>query len=174
MSAPRAAVRPMKPDAALRSLARRLAAKSSPVPSGCIEWIGFRSRGYGVTSSRGVQIQAHRAAWILAHGPIPPGLFACHRCDNRACVNVEHLWLGTHAENMADRNNKGRQAKGARQWCFGVYGDKHPTCKITNAQVLEIRRRMAAGEKRRDVALLIGCAAATVTQIANGTRRSNG
>lgn len=57
---------------------------------------------------------AHRQAWIEARGPIPDGLFVCHRCDTPACVNIDHFFLGTHAENMADMVLKGRQARPGR------------------------------------------------------------
>lgn len=77
--------------------------------SDCIEWTGALSRkGYGMTT-RGQQ--AHRQAFREATGIEPGKLFVCHSCDNRKCVNPAHLWLGTHADNMRDRNTKGRQAR---------------------------------------------------------------
>ena len=80
--------------------------------SECIEWQGARNEkrgGYGVRRFRGRQWRAHRAAWVEAYGEIPEGMLVLHRCDNPPCVNVEHLFLGTQADNLADMTTKGRR-----------------------------------------------------------------
>lgn len=81
-------------------------------PSGCFEWTLHRVKGRGRLKFGGRQQYAHRVAWQLVHGPIPAGMLVLHRCDNPACLRPEHLFLGTHAENMADMVRKGRSTRG--------------------------------------------------------------
>jgi len=102
-----------------RPLAERLASKVTKPDGegGCWLWTGVKiHNGYGQVHRRSWHgpMLAHRAMWEVTHGPIPDGLFVCHHCDVRACVNPAHLFLGTREDNTADMMRKGRQARGPR------------------------------------------------------------
>lgn len=96
---------------ATHSVGTRFFAKVDKTSSriGCWLWTGARSTGgYGCLSVGGKQALAHRFSYEMAHGPIPAGKLACHKCDVRCCVNPDHIFIGTHTDNARDRAAKGR------------------------------------------------------------------
>ncbi len=102
-------------------------------PDECWEWTGHRKAGgYGSFVLNGRSERAHRASFIFFHGPIPTGMYVCHRCDNPGCVNPDHLFVGTATDNMQDMLRKGR----------GKIGEQHGRHKLTEAQVVEIKEAL--------------------------------
>lgn len=89
--------------------------KVQKTDDGCWLWTAYRDmRGYGTIKINGKGKRAHRVSWEIHFGVIPLGMCVCHRCDNPSCVRLDHLFLGTSAENTADSVAKGRQARGDR------------------------------------------------------------
>jgi len=117
---------------------QRFCAKLQRTPNGCLEWQGCKAKdGYGRVNCNGRPRLAHRVAWVMAHGPIQNGLNVLHHCDNPACcdaINAGHLFLGTHADNMADMTSKGRHGSASQP------GESNPSAKLTSVDVLYIRR----------------------------------
>lgn len=146
------------------SVEERFRAKLAPQDpvTGCIEWTGFRQPfGHGLIRRDGKNIGTHRLAWELKHGPIPEGLDVLHKCDNPPCCNEDHLFLGTQADNVADRTAKGRTAK----------GETHCRAKLSDVDVSEIRRRLAAREVQRVIASDFGVSVAQISLIKLGKTR---
>lgn len=125
----------------------------------CIEWVGATTHnGYGRVRVGKRVLRAHRFSWESANGPIPSGLQVLHRCDNRLCINPEHLFLGTNDDNVADKIAKGRQAAGERL-----------SKKLTTEKVMEIRQRWpVARMTQRRFASEYGIAKTTLQKILCG------
>jgi hypothetical protein len=123
--------------------------KDGPIPEHrpelgpCWLWTGSTdNHGYGgINPGHGHPIKAHRVSWEIHNGPIPENLGVLHKCDNPPCVNPMHLWLGTHQENMADRDAKGRLPL--------TPPEKRKSVKLTWNRVREIRTRHSNGETIR-------------------------
>lgn len=101
----------------------------------CWEWQGYiNDSGYGqIRCGSGPLLRAHRVSYEIHKGKIGDGFHVCHACDNRRCVNPNHLWLGTDADNIADMDKKGRRINSPN------YGDDHGMSKLTVQQVKDIR-----------------------------------
>lgn len=117
--------------------------------------------------------RAHRFAWEITRGPIPDGLHVLHRCDNPPCCNPDHLFLGTHIDNVADMVAKGRGAKGERSGARlhperVARGERNGTAKLTAAQVAEIRATPRKVGSQHALALRFGVSDATISMIVNG------
>lgn len=128
---------------------RRRVVETGPGPEDCWEWRGYAMpNGYGQITVRTAigttTVYAHRLAWELAYGAIPPGLFICHACDNPRCVRPSHLFLGTPYENQADMRRKGRN-RTPTNFERTRRGEAHKNAKLSDALVREARRRYAAG-----------------------------
>ena len=106
-------------------------------PKGCHIWKGaiFNDSGYGRIQVDGKSELAHRIAYIIYHENIPDGKFVLHRCDNRLCVNDDHLFIGTHQDNMDDMVSKGRQQKGEDRY----------NIKLADSQINHIRIEYSKG-----------------------------
>lgn len=143
-------------------LANRLAAKISvDADTGCWNWQGTKNnKGYGKLWVDGKKQYAHRTSYRLHKSAIPVGLNICHRCDNPACINPDHLFVGTQAENLADRNAKGRQRIGERK------GTNNGNAKLTERDVISIRA--STGMKLRELAAKYGVTPTQISFIRRG------
>ena len=128
--------------------------------SGCWEWQLHRLfSGYGIM---GVQLggkkYAHRAAYEEFIGPIPDGMFVCHRCDNPSCCNPDHLFLGTPQENMNDKVKKGRQARGSM----------NGAAILTESDVAKIVEMLKSESTQSEIATLFRVGQQTISRINTG------
>lgn len=105
-------------------------------PTGCWEWKFRLSVGYGEMRCARYSVKAHRVSWILHNGEIPDGLLVCHSCNNKKCVNPNHLYLGTALQNRGDADEDGLTPKGSRM----------PRAKLTEESAWRIRQLNASGQ----------------------------
>lgn len=129
--------------------------------SGCWIWMGGTSHGYGHIKINGKTKKVHRVMWELTNGPIPEGIFVLHTCDIPECANPDHLFLGTHTDNMRDMIKKGRKSpivrntgithckhghsfdeKNTRYYMWK--GKEHRSCRTCNTLRLRLRAKRKA------------------------------
>jgi hypothetical protein len=125
--------------------------------SGCWDWQGGKFiNGYGrFAPTQFAQHRAHRYSWALAFGPIPPGTDCCHRCDNRACVRLDHLFLGTRKDNMRDAVEKKRMRRRGDHW----------NAKLSQERANAVRRRQKEGATYDMLIREFGVSRATIGRI---------
>jgi hypothetical protein len=129
----------------------------------CWLWLAATKNGYGIFRYNGRNYRAHVFSYWLHKGRIPKGLCVCHNCpggDNRACVNPDHLFLGTKKQNSEDMVAKGQSTR----------GERHKKAKLRTEQVKRIRERRAAGERARVIAEDYGIHWMHVYRICRGER----
>lgn len=132
-------------------------------PDACWEWSGCRCKdGYGKFGVRHddycASLRAHRVSYKLTYGTIPDGLCVLHHCDNRLCSNPTHLFLGTRADNNADKCVKGRAPR----------GEQNKRTKLTESDVRVIRKLLTSGVPQRTIARQFGVAATAISAINRG------
>jgi hypothetical protein len=145
--------------------------KIDKVENGCWMWTGWKFKdGYGGFNVRRRTVRAHRWAYKYFVGPIPEGMCVCHKCDNPACVNPDHLWIGTNIDNMRDEREKGRTPNGDRngkRTCPEkiIKGIKVGVPKITEMDVKEIRAMCGEGYCYKEIAKKFGISPGSISKI---------
>ncbi len=149
-----------------RWLAKRVSADSK---TGCRNWQGARDKyGYGVATVDYERVRVHRLAWELVRGAIPADQCVLHKCDNPACVNVRHLFVGTQLDNIADKVAKGRQSRGAR------HSATIPHRRLTPNDVRAIRLIASSGKlTQRALASQFGVSESLISGVVHRTRWSH-
>ncbi len=133
----------------------------------CWEWTsGLFPNGYGMFWIGKTSVAAHRFSWELHNKmKIPEGLVVCHHCDNKKCVNPNHLFLGTQNDNVQDKVKKGRQAKGLKN---GQVGTKNKFNKLSEKDVISIRQLYLDGLYQLTIATRFSISQQQVSKIVRG------
>lgn len=125
--------------------------------TGCIEWTGSSdARGYGQMRINRKAVKAHRYAWERINGPIENGLLIRHKCDNPKCVNINHLELGTHKDNVDDMDKRGRRVNNQ---------PKGSDCHASKISESDVRKIIVDPRRQVDIAQDYGISQAVVSKI---------
>lgn len=126
----------------------------------CWEWVAsIDTCGYGRFAFRKILLSAHRFAWTISFGKIPISMQVLHTCDNPSCCNPGHLFLGTHQDNMIDRNNKGRSKGGSNK------GEENPRSRFKVKDIFKIRKMLKKGYKQKEISLIFNTSQAVISGI---------
>jgi len=133
----------------------------------CWIWKASFQKGYGQIGIKGQAFpeKAHRASWIIHFGKIPDGLFVLHKCDNPACVNPRHLFLGTQLDNIRDMDKKGRRVSSGPT---NRVGELSNSAKLSDDLVRYIRQERNKGRSQQSVADEIGVDRKTISCVDTG------
>jgi hypothetical protein len=142
----------------------------------CWLWTGWRARrpsgedSYGkLYVTRSSWVKAHRYSYRLHNGDFPEDLHVLHKCDNILCVNPEHLFLGTQLDNMRDMISKDRYPRDARRkHMLGRNGSRHSSSALSHDQIVDVCRRLLAGEFQQKIADTYGVSQSTISNIKRG------
>jgi hypothetical protein len=144
--------------------------------NGCWNWTGVINSGYGQVSIKGCRILCHRySLQLFLKRPIAKNIEVRHMCHNSKCFNPTHLKEGTHAENMNDMVQAGRQARGIYLSSIlktikrdSAKGERNNKAKLTSTQVLEIRALTTSTQSSRDIGKIYGVSGTTISMIQSG------
>jgi len=134
--------------------------------TGCHLWVGGKNKGYGLIGFHGKQWRVHRLVFKLYNYSIPSwdqsGLQINHTCDNKLCINPEHLYCGTQQQNMLDRDSRGRRFAGK------LSGEIPGRSKLTNIKVTQLRKLAAEGYSQYKLAKMFNVSPSTAWRAKNG------
>ncbi len=137
----------------------RVYEKQGPLNTYCHIWAGASSRGYGAIRLGKLNVKTHRLVCDYYHGPIPEDKCVMHLCDNRLCVNPDHLQIGTQLKNVQDSIDKGRR---------DTKGSNNAAAILTETQVIAIKEKLASGIDYNEIATQQGVSRSTIQDIKHG------
>lgn len=156
---------------------RRILDRARRSSRGCLEWTGAdNGNGYGTMKSRrlGRSAYVHRLMIEAISGPLVEGAYCCHRCDNRRCVEPDHLFAGSPLDNVADMLAKGRGSPPPRtDWPARMQATRHHWQKLRLEDIPEIRKRISLGHTLDSIGRDFGVSGKTISKIKNGERWSH-
>lgn len=126
------------------------------VTEGCWSWVGSTINGtYGQIKIAGRIYASHRISWVIHNGSIPRNRLVCHHCDNPNCVRPDHLFIGTHNDNMNDMDRKSRRVMPPME-SLSSPGESNPNARLKRENIITIRELLRKGAPQKTVARFFG------------------